>query len=398
MKKIFAIIWKDTLIRFASIYEWLFFLFLPILFTFVLAGGTGGPSDPRVLLTVVDQARSPLSASLITTLDRSDTVRPEVTDLKEAEDLFSKRRISSFLIIPATFTLEDIVQSPVTLEMYEQLNNLNAMVAQREVEAIVGRTGSKLQIASSSVIEAEGIRPFLSTIDKQVYYQVALDDAERLLDEAPDRFEVVRGNTPDEIEYDPQTNSSAGQLITWVFVPLIGLSGTLCYEREKGTLKRLLTTPTSKATFMLGTITGQVVIALGQMTLLVIFGIYVMHVNWGRDIPALALILVVAAIAAAALGTMMGAFVKNENQATGLSIMLGMLMALLGGCWYPLDLFPAGVQDIVKALPTTWAMQGMLDVGLRGSDITGILPEVGVLLAFAILFFTIGLLRFRYDT
>ncbi|MBN2258200.1 MAG: ABC transporter permease [Anaerolineaceae bacterium] len=398
MKKIFAIIWKDTLIRFASIYEWLFFLFLPILFTFVLAGGTGGPSDPRVLLTVVDQARSPLSASLITTLDRSDTVRPEVTDLKEAEDLFSKRRISSFLIIPATFTLEDIVQSPVTLEMYEQLNNLNAMVTQREVEAIVGRTGSKLQIASSSVIEAEGIRPFLSTIDKQVYYQVALDDAERLLDEAPDRFEVVRGNTPDEIEYDPQTNSSAGQLITWVFVPLIGLSGTLCYEREKGTLKRLLTTPTSKATFMLGTITGQVVIALGQMTLLVIFGIYVMHVNWGRDIPALALILVVAAIAAAALGTMMGAFVKNENQATGLSIMLGMLMALLGGCWYPLDLFPAGVQDIVKALPTTWAMQGMLDVGLRGSDITGILPEVGVLLAFAILFFTIGLLRFRYDT
>ena len=93
MKKIFAIIWKDTIIRFASIYEWLFFLVLPILFTLVLAGGTGGSSDPRVLLMVVDQAQSPLSASLLTSLESSETVRSEVTDLKEAEDLFSKRRI-----------------------------------------------------------------------------------------------------------------------------------------------------------------------------------------------------------------------------------------------------------------------------------------------------------------
>ena len=79
---------------------------------------------------------------------------------------------------------------------------------------------------------------------------------------------------------------------------------------------------------------------------------------------------------------MLGAFVKNENQATGLSILIGMLTALLGGCWYPLELFPAAVQNIVKVLPTTWAMQGMLDVGMRGADVAGILPEAGVLLGF----------------
>jgi ABC-2 type transport system permease protein len=398
MKKIYAIIWKDTIIRFASIYEWLFFLILPIVFTLVLAGGTGGSSDPRVLLMVVDQAQSPLSSSLLSSLESSETVRYEVSDLREAEDLFSKRRISSYLIIPATFTLEDIIQSPVTLEMHEQINSLNAMVAQREIEAIVGRTGSTLQIASSSVTEAESIRSFASVADKQSYYEIALADAEQLMSEAPDRFEVIRGDTPDQIEYDPQTNSSAGQLITWVFIPLIGLCGTFCYEREKGTLKRLLTTPTTKATFLIGTITGQVLIALCQMALLIAFGSLVMHVNWGNNLSALALMLVTSAIAAAALGTMLGAFVKNENQANGISIMTGMLMALLGGCWYPLDLFPPMVQNVVKVLPTTWAMQGMLDIGLRGSDVAGILPEAGVLLAFAAVFFTFGLLRFRYES
>jgi ABC-2 type transport system permease protein len=398
MKKIFAIIWKDTIIRFSSIYEWLFFLILPIFFTFVLAGGTGGSSDQRIQLLVVDQAKSPLSASLIASLEGSETVRPELTTLSKAEELFSQRRVSSVLIIPENFTLENIMAAPVTLEVREQLNNLSAMVAQREVEAIVGRTGSSLQVASSSVALAESIRPFSSAEARQAYYQVALTDTERLMSEAPNRLAVIKGDTPDQVEYDPRTNSSAGQLITWVFIPLIGLSGALCYEREKGTLRRLLTTPTTKATFMLGTITGQVLIALCQMSLLVAFGILVMHVNWGRDVSALALVMLTSAIAAAALGTMLGAFVKNENQAGGLSVMIGMLMALLGGCWYPLDLFPAAVQTVVKILPTTWAMQAMLDVGLRGANIAGILPEAGVLLGFAAVFFTVGLLRFRYES
>jgi len=38
MKKIFAIAWKDTIIRFASSSELLFFIVLPIIFTFLIAG------------------------------------------------------------------------------------------------------------------------------------------------------------------------------------------------------------------------------------------------------------------------------------------------------------------------------------------------------------------------
>jgi ABC-2 type transport system permease protein len=94
---------------------------------------------------------------------------------------------------------------------------------------------------------------------------------------------------------------------------------------------------------------------------------------------------------------MLGTFVKTEGQASGLSIMLGMVMALLGGCWYPIELFPAAMQNIVKVLPTTWAMQGMLDILLRGQGVTGILPVAGVLLGFAAVFFSIGVLRFKYE-
>ena len=81
MKKILNIIWKDTILRFSSKSELLFFLILPIIFTFILAGGTGNQgADNRIRLLVVDQAQSPLSAQIIAELEKSETVRPDVLD------------------------------------------------------------------------------------------------------------------------------------------------------------------------------------------------------------------------------------------------------------------------------------------------------------------------------
>ena len=158
-----------------------------------------------------------------------------------------------------------------------------------------------------------------------------------------------------------------------------------------------MTTPTRKSTFLLGAIGGQYLVALAQMVLLVVFGVLVMRVPWGRDPLALMVVLVTFGLAGVALGTALGTFVKTEGQSSNLSIMLGMAMALLGGCWWPMELFPAGLQQVVKVLPTTWAMSAMTDITMRGHGLVDILPEAAVLLGFAVVFFVVGLWRFRYE-
>ena len=397
MRKIFALAWKDTLMRFTGWSEWLFFLVLPIVFTLVLAGGTGGSKDNRVRLVVVDQARSPLSADLVTALGNSQAVRPDLLTLSQAEAQFSQRSASALLIIPAEFNLANLEKGQLQLELRQQPNNMNAMVAQRAVLSVISRVSSAADIANNSAARAEQIRPFASAADRQAYFSDALKQAQILISTAPSRITELQGATKDPIHYDPRTNSSAGQLITWVFVPLIGISAMFAYERQKGTLRRLLTTPTRKSTYLLGTILGQVLTALVQMLLLIGFGIFVMKLNWGSQPLALAVMMVSSALAAAALGAALGTFVKTEGQANGLSIMVGMVMALLGGCWYPLEMFPQVVQNIVKILPTTWAMRGLLDIVLRGQGLVSILPDAGILLGFAAVFFGIGILRFKYE-
>ncbi len=108
-------------------------------------------------------------------------------------------------------------------------------------------------------------------------------------------------------------------------------------------------------------------------------------------------ILLASALAAATLGTMIGAFVRSEGQANGLAWLLGMLMALLGGCWYPAELFPPFIRTASLVLPTTWAMQGMLNLVLRGRGLAGVLVPAAVLLGMAAIYFTIGTKRFRFE-
>jgi ABC-2 type transport system permease protein len=398
MKKIFAIAWKDALIRFASRFELVFFLVLPLIFTFLLAGGTpSGNDDNRVVLVVVDQANTALSQQLISDLGKSPSVRPDLQTLDQAEAGFKARQVPVMLIIPAGFDMEHLKNAAMDLELRQQPNSLDALVVARAVQTVIGREGSAVSTALASVKAADQIKPFTSSAAKETYLEASLASAQKLMDEAPQRLDIVRGATKDAIDYDPRANTSAGQLITWVFIPLLGISGLFAYERQQGTLRRLLTTPTEKATFLLGTISGQVVVGLVQMVLLMVFGALVMKLQWGREPAALALIMVTFALAAAALGTTLGTFIKTESQANGLSTLLGMVMALMGGCWYPLEMFPAFAQTLARALPTTWAMQGMLEIVLRGGGMAEVLPDAAVLLGFAVVFFAVGVWRFKFE-
>jgi len=396
MKKIFAIAWKDAIIRFSSSSELLFFIILPLVFTFLLAGGTRD-EDPRVDLFVADEANTAISQQIIGELENSTAVHPEVTTRQEAKNLFDARRAEVVLLIPAGLNLEALQSGSAQVELLQQPNNLNATVAQRAILTALRRVSSSISAAQNAVKQRESIQPFASEAEKQDYFDSSLEIAQTIQTQAPERVTVVEGNTEDEVEYDPRANTSAGQLITWVFIPLFAISALFAYERQQGTLRRLLTTPATKATFLLGTITGQVAMALVQMLLLVGFGILVMKLGWGREPLALFLILLTSALAAAAFGTTMGTFIKSEGQASGLSVMFGMVFALMGGCWYPLELFPPAIQNIVKILPTTWAMQGMLDLVLRGGGLADILEEAAVLLGFAAIFFSVGVWRFRYE-
>lgn len=397
MRKILALSLKDTLLRFSSPVEWLFFLVMPLFFIYMISGGTNPDQDQRIHLYVVDQAQGELSSALIAELEKSPAVKPIPKALEEALEAFDARQVSAVLIIPTGFDTQALKDGQAELELKQQPNAVNALIDQQAVQTAIGRLSSLTDIANASTTQAAALMPFENEGARQAYFDEAFSQAQVLMAASPSRVREVQAITADPIEYDPRANTVAGQMITWTFIPLIGLSAMFAMERASGTLRRLLVTPTSKAQILGGTIFGQVVTAVLQMAILVTFGALVLKIDWGQSPLGLLMVIVPSTLAAAALGTMLGTFVKSEGQANGLSIMIGMVMAMLSGCWYPIELFPPFMRTAAQIFPTYWSMQGFLDIAVRGQGAAGVALESLVLLGFAAVFFVVGVLRFRFE-
>ena len=318
----------------------------------------------------------------------------------EAEELLDGNDVGAILIIPAGFsdglTAAGQAGDPAEIVVRSAPGNNIAIVVEQEVQRAAGAIARPRLIAAGAAGAVAAVQPFPDDAARAAFQQDALAAAETALSDQPARveFSTLGGGSG---EYSQQAQSSAGQLITWVFIPLLGASGLFVMERSLGTLRRLMVTPTRKSTFLLGSIGGQYLFALLQMTLLVLFGLYVMGVPWGNAPLALAVVLAAFGLAGVALGTTLGTFVKTESQAGSLSIILGMTMGMLGGAMWPMELFPPALQQVVKVLPTTWAMSALTDLTMRGGGMADILPEAAVLLGFAVVFFVIGVWRFRYE-
>ena len=396
LNKLIAIMRKDTILRFQSRSELLFFLVLPIIFTVIVSRSIpNSAADSRVVLPVVDEDGGARAAALLAELDKSGTVRPEVMSADEAEARLADNEAGAALIIPAGFSAATAAgdEAQVTLRAAPG-SNLGPAV-ELEVRAAadaVTRPALIARSAAAALDSVAGAEP-LTGEARAAFLERA--EAAAAAEVPPSRVEF--STVGEENDFDIATHTSVGQLLTWVFIPLLGVSSIFAFERALGTLRRLMITPTRKSTFLLGTIGGQLIAALFQMAVLILFGVYVLRVPWGDSPGALALVLVTFALAGLALGTMLGTFVKTEGQAINLSILFGMVMSMLGGAWFPMEIFPTGMQQAVKILPTTWAMQGLTDLAMRGGGLNDILPEAAVLLGFAVVFFAVGVWRFRYE-
>jgi ABC-2 type transport system permease protein len=403
LKKIVVIAWKNIRLRFMTPTELLFFLVLPILFSFLIGGGLAAEeAESRVTLLVVDQDGSELAQDLVEALGETGIVTVHVSPQGEAEASFEDEKAPALLTIPAGFADALRAGEAVALHLHKGPSEEDADLAEQAVAGALSTMSRSLAVATASVAAVEARQPFEGQKEREAAFAQNLAMAKAMFSEAPERVKVTlpeaMGQGEDtEDSFDLAAHHNSGQMITWVFIPLLGISAAFAYERTQGTLRRLLITPTSKATFLLGTISGEVVVSLVQMAILLTFGSLVMGVNWASSVVALVVLLVAFSLASVAIGTFMATFVKTGSQAANLSIAAGMVMALLGGCWYPAEMFPAAVRTATKILPTAWAMQGLTDLSMRGQGLVGILPEAGVLAGFAVVFFLLGLWRFKYE-
>ena len=386
----------------------IFAIAMPLVFTLVLGLAMGGmaPDDApdAYPLLIVDEDQSDLSMSFIKKLDANPILDLQMTDKESALAAVENDEALAALLIPSGFETRAFQPDSVKLTFFQSADSImRAQILQEAVNAASAEIAGSLAVADLSLRIGEQVM-LIDEEDEaasQAYKREAFSAAESVWDTNEllrvQSQEVTRLEVNENIIPLGSNQSSPGMLVMFALFFSFGGCATLLVERDEGTLRRLLVMPLGKSALLGGKLLGVFLGALLQMTIMILFGTFVLGLAWGQSPLALAVILLSYAFASTALGLMVAALVKSAAQADAAGTIIVMALASLGGAWWPIEIVPAWMQKIALTLPTGWAMRGFQDIIVRGLGLQEILLEAVVLIGFGLLFLSVGIWRFRYE-
>jgi ABC-2 type transport system permease protein len=433
--QILALTIKDLKILFRDRGGMITLFAMPIMFILVMSVAlqgvfeVGGADRPLELLVVnqdkdatyLDGTEGHLGAASLTALQQFDGLKL-ITDIEgapltraRAEALIADGKYRMALILPPDFSqrVVDSVVNPyaATPEVTFILDPGAQMQLVAPVEAAASATLNRtvayaqapyriraaLESAAAKFppTQRELVAALSQALTKELVNTYDLGDIGgqeevQIREATPPAFHVEK--LPTAVE-----QNVPGYTVFGVFFIVGVLASSILNEREVGTFRRLMAAPLYRTALLLGKLLPYYMVNLIQVGLMFAIGRLVFGMSLGQAPLALVAITLATAAAATGLGLLVAALGKTERQISGLSTLLSLILAAIGGALVPVFVMPGFMQAVAHLSPHYWALQGYQDVIVRGLGFRAVLPETGALAGFALVFYAIALARFRFD-
>lgn len=189
-----------------------------------------------------------------------------------------------------------------------------------------------------------------------------------------------------------------GVIALTVFMGSVATTGSaIAGEKEDGTLVRILMTPISKRSVILGKTIYQLILQLGRAVVL-IFATYLLfgfHMNGSWLLVSL--VLTVFTLGGVGLGIVMSSRAEDMESFFQLNMLVTMPAMFVTGVFFPLSSVPDWMRYIAYCLPLTYAIDAMRIIMVKGQGLHAVSTDLIILTLFAIVTFTLGVHLFRRE-
>ena len=395
-------------------------LLLGLIFSgqYALIGGSARPSgEPRLVIKawIVNEDEGPYGAQVVEVLDSIQTLRlARSRTVDVADEKVAEGEAAAAIIIPADFSAQIDANQPVKLQLIkdptQQVESqivaqiLNDALAELSVRAEI-EYGIRAVYAKTGALEgadAEVIRATQAQIMGVIWTGVQETRQNPAI--AVER-EDLAGET---------TVLSIGSLASALFMPmfatmfaffLVGfMAESILGEKEAGSFRRLLAAPIQRGTVIAGKMVAFVGVVFLQMLLLLGLGSALFDMPLGDSPLGLVALTLTLALASTGMGMAVGSLARTKKQAGNIGMVLGFVFYLASGLTNSSHYLsnPAFQSEgltyyLAHLTPNAHAFDGYIKLMLNGGGLEDILPNMLALLGFGVLFFLIGVWRFKYE-
>ncbi len=321
----------------------------------------------------------------------------------QAVEQVSQGEITSAILIPADFSEKINAYSPTEIEvMVDPAQPESASIVAGIMNQVVSEVGlwGEVQYGVRSIFEESGLLAQAGPQEQRAIeaqnlgvIMTRINDMRRnpaILVVSEDlQGAKIQGGIELFIAYQ-----FAGLTVMFIFFIVAMCSTSLLGEREAGTIRRLLSAPVPRGAIIAGKTLAFML--LGCTQVIIMFGVanLLLGAPLGHAPLALVVMTLVVTFTAAAMGMMVAALAKSASQANSIGLVLAFVLAGLGGALptgkEPISRAGGFIGVISKLTPHAHAVEGYYRVMAESGTFSQILPEIGIILAFGIVFFLIA--------
>ena len=359
-----------------------FVVVLPVVIILVIGVTVRGFSIFRV--GVVDLGSGSAGRDVVVALEHTAHIEVHrYSTVAAAARAVARSELATAVVLPAG--MDGALRSgrSVDVTVLAEQTSSTQQAAATSVRAVVGRTGALVQAARFSTGEGHG--SFDANLARAQLLQAQLAHVvmqDRLVDSRADTL-------PQGFDYSAPT-----MLVLFVFLNALAGGASIIESRRLGMYERMAAAPIRPAGIIAGEMLAYLSVALLQALLIVVVGAVVFGVSWGNPLAASVLVVVWAAVGTGA-GMLSGALFKTPEQATAIGPALGIALAMLGGCMWPLSIVTSAMRQIGHATPHAWAVDAWTALLARHGTISSIAPQLLVLCGFALGLLLLATVRLR---
>jgi ABC-2 type transport system permease protein len=379
------------------------FIVFPFLFNimFTMLLSNTGAGDQRLELHLATRETSGISQQIIqvmATTDKSqlkpgDPIIILEKDYNQAKANVEAGKLDGFLAFPADFTQNVEAGKNTVLEIVAKAEDTDTRMAlnglARSIASLIGSETTEIN-AVVALLAQQGYSP--ADIQKAVAQIIQKQGS------SSGRQSLITYQAQNVGEAKPVNASSfviPGYLVMFVFFAAAMASIDLIRERRNHTLERLLASSVKKESILGGVYLGGFFRGLVQIIIFWTAGILAFHIDMGISPWAVIVLSLLVVLMSASFSLMLATLSKTERGASALGVLCSLLLAPLGGCWWPLFIEPKWMQFLAKFTPHGWANEGFNKLMLFGASAGDAVWEMLALAGFAAAFIVVAVISFR---
>lgn len=373
-------------------------LVLPLVITLVigLAFGSAGETaeSSKIPVGIVNNDNSEIVTELISNFKNNSTIK--VMEMEEGQ-LIDKVRgagVEVGFIIPDGFGAKVLAGEKPVMHVLK----LPASVDYRAMEEIMNGEFGEIQMsdiaaqyAMDKLGNTSGQKEEIVLLKFEKIFENALSDAPVISIK-----EVMVSGDETSTDYNGINSGAIGIAVMFVMFSAVFGIGDILEEKKNYTWNRINTTPVLKSTVMVGKVIGTFLQGWVQIAILMLFGKFVMGVDWGNSFFSTFLIFSIYLLCVTGLGMFLATLVKTNAQLGAYASIIIVSTSMLSGCYWPIELVPEFMQRIAMLFPQYWAVKGLGNTVNANMGLQSVINPLLVLVFMGMLFFVLAIVSERF--